>query len=163
MSKEDFLEDSTPVRKRPTPDQNIQLVNNYYNINPEMSPEEVYNIAIRYRQYMNSYKNDQQQKEEAKRRNARLLEQGINPQDCVLYEIVQPAGVNRENPTAPFTDQDMEKWIKKVPEGVELFVFHGEITAQPPEMMGKFYNSQSFWEIYMLKPQTFNAPTPHSS
>lgn len=163
MSKEDFLDTQPQTRKRPTRDQNIQLVNNFYSINPKMSPEEVFSLTTKYRQYMNSHKNAHQRNEETKLRNARLLERGISPQNCILFEIVQPLEVNRQNPVAPFTELDMEMWAKKVPEGIKLFAIQGEITTQLPEMMGKYYNNQNFWEIYMLKPELHRKSNPDAT
>jgi hypothetical protein len=152
MSKEESLEDSPQTREWSTHYQNLQLVNSFYDINPQMSPDEVFSLVNEYRKYIDSNKDESQRDEEAKLRNARLLEYGISPDNCILFTTVQPMAANIRHPNVPLTDVDMEKWIKKVPEGLRLFAIQGEINVLPLEMKGKYYDSQSFWEIYMFKP-----------
>lgn len=135
----------------------IRLMMEFLRINPSMTPQEVYSLTKEYRSTSNLLKDTKIYEEESILRNLRLEEYGIDPNKCVLFEIVQPKGIATfSKQEIPLSDDDIRFWKSKLPDGLELFTLQGEITSlQPDELLktkGKYYNKNTWWELYILEP-----------
>lgn len=91
-------------------------------------------------------------------RSERLRRMGVNPDEWTLFSYTQPAALTANNMDAQFTEEDMKRWSKQLPEGMELFVIQGEIspTSGPDRRNGRepFVTIPHFWEIYTkIKPE----------
>lgn len=82
-------------------------------------------------------------------RNERLARHGKNPDEWVFSSNVQPENYSSGNKEG-FTEEDMAKWQKIFPEGLEFFVIQGQILPgseyKPDE---PFSIKDQVWEIYI--------------
>ncbi len=134
-----------------------KLTQDFFGLNPSMTPQEAYDITKKYRDARNSLKDPKIYESDTILRNLRLFEYGIDPTKCVLYETVQPKEVSLRKPDVPLQEEELAYWASKLPKGLELFALQGEISSLSPEEVintkGKFYNKNAWWEIYLLEPQ----------
>lgn len=160
MSEENLPEQyNVPAKKEKIPSKKsfMQFAREFMEINPQMSPEEVIKRTKQYMEGLNPFKTEDERKREAmasQLRKERLRRLGYNPPEWTYYgTALQPeAGWNTE-----FTDKDMERAHRRLPEDIELLISQGHI-APSSEIDRKrgteFYDMDHFWDMFIrVRPQ----------